>query len=233
MRLYEPDGDDRYLARGPDSTRVVALVGRRIVAADRKSPLDFFAHYLPRQPFEVPSGPGVCVPYATITGETDRASVGASLRLRDRPEIVIHVRDGADPTAPARPASARALLERAVSSSLDASRSFVPLDGRSSPFQSIVIDGRKGEALFGRVTRDLPAEVVRPGSASGDGEDWVFVAAVLRHGAGRADDPADAVLIVERYSGLATRRMPEQEFRALANEVAASVRRRPGAHRPR
>jgi hypothetical protein len=235
--FYKPfNNGAAFVLREDRGLAVDVLVGDRIVniglslLESPQQTLDaFLKRYHSRPPFQIPQEAGVCLPYAFITGETQPASVGISMRLKDRPDIVIYLRDGKDLSVLEPPKSAKAYLSRAVQNFFYGATLANPLDGDLKPFHSITIDGREGLGGFGIVTRQKGSGPEAFNNEANQDKDWAYLAYVPADKKAARGMSSDLVFKVERFGRFAKQPMSEKEFRVLVKTIAASIKRRPGA----
>lgn len=214
-----------------------ALTGTRIVSAGLKltgtpqQTIDaFLKRYRARAPFDVPTEPGVCFPYSFVTGEKEPASVGISMRLRDRPDIVIYLHDGKDFTTLHPPPDAMSFMQREIRfGAFYGNKVTAPLDGTSNQYHSITVDGRKGVGTFALVTRNNKPGPEAINNAANNDQDWAYLAYVAADSAAPSGMSSDLVFKVERFGRFAKESMTEKDFRELVKALAASIKRRPGA----
>ena len=241
ISFYEPlNGGTVFARHGEKAIGFDALIGTRIVSTGLdligtpQQTIDaFLKRYRSRAPFDVPTDPGVCFPYSFVTSEKQPASVGISMRLRNRPDIVIYLHDGKDFTRLEPPKSAKAYLSKAVQGFFYGAKLANPLDGDSMPFRAITIDGREGMGGFAIVTRDNDLGPEAINNAANQDQDWAYLAYVPADKAAPAGMSSDLVFKVERFGRFAKEPMTEKEFRELVKTLAAGIRRRPGAWVPR
>ena len=221
----------------PDKDQLIfhALVNGHILSTELKpqgtpeQTLDaFLSHYKPRALGEVPTGPGVCVPFGVFTGEKQPATVGLNIRLKDQPDIVVFLlaRDAAKD----EPEDPRKLFDGLTpASTFFGSRQVTPIH-RIKPLQAITIDGNDGLGSFVRVTRKTVIDQSRAfNNAAENDEDWGYFAYVPGLSGGKPGDSFNLMFRVERFGRFAKRSMSENEFRELTLRIAASIKRRPGA----
>ena len=236
LHLYETIPSRGAISRlGKDKLALHALVNGHILSTELKpqgapaQTLDtFLSHYKPRVLGEVPSGPGVCVPFGVFTGEQQPATVGLNIRLKDQPDIVVFLlaRDAAK-DAPDDP---RKLFDGLTPvSTFFGSKKVIPLH-RIKPLQPIKIDGNEGLGSFVRVTRTAVLDQSRAfNNAAENDQDWGYFAYIPGLVGGKPGDSFNLVFKVERFGRFAKRPMSESEFRELTLRIAASIKRRPGA----
>jgi hypothetical protein len=189
----------------------------------------FLSHYRPRALGEVPSGPGVCVPYGFFTGEKQPATVGLNIRLKDQPDIVVFLlaRDAATD----EPEDPDAFITRAAL----AGRTFYQSRGhpvpmrRFMPRHKVTIDGADGLGTFVHVKRDDDPYPSPINNAANDSMDWAYLAYVPGMSGGKPGESFNLEFKVERFGRFAKRPMTERQFRDLVMQIAASIKRRPGA----
>lgn len=238
ISFFEPLNGETVFARfGEKGVEFDALIGTRIIssglyrAGTPQQTIDgFLNRYRPRETFEVPTEPGVCLPYSFVAGESQPASVGISMRFKDRPDIVIYLHDGKDFTTLEPPPDAMAYVEREIRfGAFYGNRVTAPLDGTSNQYHSVTIDGRRGVGTFALVTRNSkPGPEAINNSANND-QDWAYLAYVSADKAATPGTSSDLVFKVERFGRFAKQSMTEHEFRNLVKTLAAGIKRRPGA----
>jgi hypothetical protein len=208
------------------------LINNHIISAKRKligtpqQTLDaFLSHYKARAPFEVPSGPGVCLPYALMTGEVAQANTATSMRLKDRPEIVINLKDVKEDQGLKTFKDPAILLMRRLETAqaFYAAKTIEPLDGLLRKTHHTTIDGRKGVASFVAITRQSDTAL------ADNAKDWGYMAVIPADKTAAPGQSSDLILRIERYGKLAKQPMKEKEFRELVKNITASIKRRPGA----
>jgi hypothetical protein len=188
----------------------------------------FLSHYKPRALGEVPSGPGVCVPYGLFTGEKQPATIGLNIRLKDQPDIVVFLL--ARDAATHEPEDPRKLLDGLTpASTFFGSKKVVPVHA-IRPLRPIKIDGNEGLGSFVRVIRKTVADPSRAfNNAADNDEDWGYFAYIPGRSGGKPGDSFNLEFKVERFGRFAKRPMTEGQFRDLVMQIAASIKRRPGA----
>ena len=213
----------------------IVNVGRKSLATPQETIDTFLRNYRPRAAFEVPAEPGVCLPYAFMAHEIEPASVAMSMQLKERPDIVVYLRDaGRVDTTTDRELQMRK-FER---TSLRVSDHFAgavdnpkPLDA-VRPFRSITIDGNEGRGIFVTVKRSRNGEGSPEQSINNEAnndEDWGYVAYVPGNPNAPEGMSSDLTFRVERCGRFAKQSMTEKEFRELVKAIASSITRRPGA----
>jgi hypothetical protein len=207
----------------------IVKVGLTLLESPQQTLDAFLKRYHSRAPFQVPQEAGVCLPYAFITGETQPSSVGISMRLKDRPDIVIYLRDGKDLSGLEQPKSAKAYLSRAVQNFFYGAILANPLDGDLRPFRSVTIDGREGLGGFAIVTRQKGSGPEAINNEANQDQDWGYLAYVPADKKAAPGMSSDLVFKVERFGRFAKQPMSEKEFRELVKNIAGSIKRRPGA----
>lgn len=213
-----------------------ALVNGHILSTELKpqgtpeQTLDaFLSHYKPRALGELPTGPGVCVPFGFFTGEEQPATIGLNIRLKDQPDIVMYLlaRDAATDT----PEDPEKYIDRKTEpmTMFYASRGAFAMN-RLSPYKGITIDGHRGKGAFVNIKRDatLLQKVNNPAT---DDIDWGYLAYIPGLSGGKPGESFNLTFKVERFGRFAARPMTESEFRALVLRIAASIKRRPEAFR--
>jgi hypothetical protein len=213
-----------------------ALVGNRIVSTGRKisgtpqQTLDaFLKNYRARVPFELPTTAGVCLPYAFITGETEPASIGVAMRLKDQPEIVIYLNDSKTDTSPARH-DPKSFINHEVGNTFYATKYVEPLDGNFKKNHNIKIDDRVGVGIYALITRVKLAGELAVHNEDNKDQDWGYLAYIPGDKKATSGSSSDLIFRVERFGRFAKQGMTEKEFRDLVEILAGSIKRRPGAY---
>ena len=239
IRFYKPFNEGTvYAVESGEEVSMLALIGNRIVDTTRRKvgtaqqTIDaLLKTRRPRAPFEIPAEPGACLAYGFITTGVKPVDVAVSIRLKDRPDIVINLRDQPVDTSEEAPASAEAFINKAVYPGREfyASELTAPLDGKLRSFRKVVIDGREGVGAFALVTRKvLPGRDAVHNEANKN-RDWAYIAYVPGDKTAPPGTSSDITFRVERFGRFAKQPMTEKEFRELVKSVAASIKRRPGA----
>jgi hypothetical protein len=188
----------------------------------------FLSHFRSRAAFEVPTTPGVCLPYAFMSGEAEPADTGTAMRLKDHPDILIYLKDVEDYSKayiPSKPVpSAKIFVEVRARTSFNFGDAVDPLDGTLRPTRSVKIDGREGAGAFVKITRKPAA-----GADAINNEDWGYLAYIPADKKAPAGTSSDLIFRVERFNRFAKQPMTEKEFRQLVMTLAAGIKRRPGA----
>jgi hypothetical protein len=218
----------------PHKLTLVALVGDRMVSAHRaidgtpQQTIDnFLKNYKPRKTFEIPTEPGVCVPYGFVTGEKEPADIGMSWRLLERPDIVVYLRatdaSSNSPEDPKEYLRAKGGIHAFVNSVM-----VKTLDGPLFPFHKVEIDGHRGLGAYTLVLRGAQDgyETNNPATKN---EDWGYIAYVPGIAGAKPGESFNLMFKVERFGRFAKKPMSEKEFRTLVKRIEASIRRRPGA----
>ena len=219
---------------GTDNLALHVLVNGHILSTELKlqgtpeQTLDaFFSHYKSRALGEVPSGPGVCVPFGTFSGERQPATVGLNIRLKDQPDIVVFLlaRDAATD----EPEDPENFIDRKTQpmTTFYGSRGATAMN-RFRPGRHVTIDGQKGLGVFVNIERDATLLQSVHNPATGN-IDWGYLAYIPGLSGGKPGDSFNLTFKVERFGRFATRPMSESEFRELTLRIAASIKRRPGA----
>jgi hypothetical protein len=237
VRFYEPlHNGMAFILQDDERLDVYALVKDRIVGVELKltgtpqQTLDsFLKRYRSRSPFQIPQGPGVCLPYAFLTGGVVPASVGVSMRLRAQPDIVIYLREGKEWTLPEQPKNLQAHLSQTAKSLFCGAIQVNPVVGDLNPFRATKIDGREGLGVFATVTRDAGLEPTAINNEAHQDQDWAYLAYVPADKTAAPGVSFDLYFKVERFGRFAKRPMSEKEFRDLVKSIAASIKRRPEA----
>jgi hypothetical protein len=206
---------------------------RKLIGTPQETVGGFLARYRGRAPFEIPPVPGVCTPYGYVSGPSPLpARVAASMRLLDRPDIVVYldIKDASRSNE-----TIKEYIDRVTSPGRElfaGSEAAAPLD-RLRPLRPITIDGREGMGTFAKILRRVahdPANAVN--NPATQNIDWGYLAYVPGEKGGAPGSSFDVTVKVERYGRFAKAPMTEKEFRKLAVEIAESVKRRPGAWMP-
>ena len=236
LHLFLPIAGHNAIGRlDKEKLALRALVNGHILTTEMKpqgtpaQTLDvFLSHYRPRALGEVPTGPGVCVPFGFFTGEQQPASIGLNIRLKDQPDIVIFLL--ARDAATNEPDDPRKLFDGLTpASTFFGSKNVTPIH-RIKPLQPITIDGNEGLGSFVRVKRKLVIDQSRAfNNAAENDEDWGYFAYVPGLTGGKPGESLNLEFKVERFGRFASSPMSESEFRALTLRIAASIKRRPGA----
>ena len=238
FRFYQPynGGNSLGFINGSGKFNFSTLVGDHVVSASRRlegtpeqTIANFLKFYRARAPFEIPSEPGVCLPYGFMTGEKKPAYVAVSFRLKNRPDIVVYLSDrdasGADSIDPEK------FVNEAVQRGYFYGAKFTePLDGRMRPLRSIDVDGRKGLGGMALITRDVLSEPPIHNEANKN-QDWGYLAYIPGDKNAPPGTSSNLIFKVERFGRFAKTPMTESEFRDLVKSIAQSIKRRPGAWR--
>jgi hypothetical protein len=237
LHLYEPILQRDAIGRiEKDKLSLQALVNGHIFyttlppQGTAEQTLDaFLSHYRPRALGEVPSSPGVCVPYGFFTGEKQPATVGLNIRLKDQPDIVVFLlaRDAAtdEPEDPDKFITRATLPGRAFYQSRGHP---VPMR-RWMPREKVTIDGAAGLGSFLIVKRDEDPYPSPINNAANESMDWAYLAYVPGVSGGKPGESFNLEFKVERFGRFAKQPMTERQFRDLVMQIAASIKRRPGA----
>lgn len=218
-------------------TDLQILIGGRVVSVTRNSlgtpqqTVDaFLKQYKPREPFEVPTGPGACFPYATVTGEPRPSVVGMSIRLKDRPDIVVYLRDSdvdtSHPESDPREVLAKEIRLR-IPDAKDAIAS-----NKMRPIHGVTLADQEGVGAYVTIFRHADEGPADPQKKGKPAEDWGYVAYSPGDRSAPLGTSSELVLKVLRYGRYAKQPMTEREFHKLAETIAASIKRRPGAWVP-
>ncbi|MGJ7529987.1 T6SS immunity protein Tli4 family protein [Variovorax sp. GB1P17] len=238
FRFYQPyDGGNSFgFINGSGKFNFSTLVGNHVVSASRKlegtpeqTIAKFLKFYRARMPFEIPSEPGVCLPYGFMTGEKKPAYVAVSFRLTNRPDIVVYLSDkdasGADSIDPEK------FVNEAVQRGyFYGAKLTEPLDGRMRPLRPVNVDGRKGLGGMALITRDVLSEPPVHNEANKN-QDWGYLAYIPGDKNAPPGTSSNLIFKVERFGRFAKTSMTENEFRDLVKNIAQSIKRRPGAWR--
>jgi hypothetical protein len=193
----------------------------------------FMSHFRARAAFEVPTTPGVCLPYAFMSGEAEPADTGTAMRLKDHPDILIYFKDVEDYSKayiPSKPVpSAKIFVEARARTSFNFGDAVDPLDGTLRPTRSVKIDGREGAGAFVKITRKPAAGADAINNEATKNEDWGYLAYIPADKKAPAGTSSDLIFRVERFNRFAKQPMTEKEFRQLVMTLAAGIKRRPGA----
>jgi hypothetical protein len=243
IRSYKPFNNGTvYALQANETIDILALIGNRIVSGYRdlqgtpQKTIDaFLKARRPREPFEVPNEPGSCLAYQFWPNESEPVGVGVSIRLKDRPDIVIYLRDQPVDKSEQAPANAQAFINKAIhpGNSFYASESTAPLDGRLRSLDKVTIDGRKGVGVFALVTRKRMGGNEAVHNEANKDQDWAYIAYVPGDKKAPPGASSDLTFRVERFGRFAKQPMTEKEFRALVKTIGDSIKRRPGAWQQR
>jgi hypothetical protein len=193
----------------------------------------FMSHFRSRAAFEVPTIPGVCLPYAFMSGEVEPADTGTAMRLKDRPDILIYLRDVQDYSKAYTPNMP--VLDAKTFVNIRAKRSFnhgddvEPLDKLFKSPSNVTVDGRTGAGSFVKITRKPAAGTDAINNEATKNEDWGYLAYIPADKKAPAGTSSDLIFRVERFSRFAKQPMTEKEFRALTMQIVQSIKRRSGA----
>jgi hypothetical protein len=233
---------EKSLGNGAEPTYTPALtfyaqVNQMTISATRKlagSPqqtLDnFLSEFRPRAAFEVPTTPGVCLPYAFMYGEVEPADTGTAMRLKDRPDILIYLKDVQDyskayiPNAPVP--DAKTFVNIRAKTSFNHGDDVEPLDKLFKSPSNVTVDGRTGAGAFVKITRKPAADAKNETNKI---EDWGYLAYIPADKKAPLGTSSDLIFRVERFSRFAKQPMTEKEFREFVKTLAAGIQRRPGA----
>lgn len=245
--FYEPVPDRPAFSfpstKKPGQLDLQVLIGGRIVGATSKlegtpqQTVDaFLRRYKPREPFEVPSGRGVCLPYAAVTGEAEPATVGMAIRLLDHPDIVVYLHDAPVGTdAETETGSPKETLAAEIARHTHGSRGVIGAtpSNKLKPFHRLTLAGQPAVGAYMTIYRDnLDIRDWRERREAKPVLDWGYVAYAPGDKKAPLGTSSTLMFKVLRYSRYAQRPMTEREFRKLAETIAASIQRRPGAWAP-
>jgi hypothetical protein len=236
VQFFQPlPNRDAFYWREPESLDWAVLVNGHIVitgtpvATPPEAALDeFLSHYQPRALFEMPKGPGACVPYATITGETQPVHVALTLRLQDRPDVMVFL-DAVDATAGV--IDGRHFVANSAYHYFAGAKDIKAADGPLMPYRSITVDGHEGGGAFVTIVRedDPYAKPAAKSSATKPPEpDWGYLAYIPGQPGLKPGQSFNLIFKVERMSKNAKQPMTEKAFRELVKAIAAGIKRRPG-----
>ena len=228
-----PGNADTVVGPAESMPQVLSLVGDHIYAAGTSgdgSPARLGAILgsliKQRDAFQVPAGPGLCVPGALVADDRGSGEVAVNLQMKDQPGIVIFF----EQSVAAEP---RQSAKEFISAATQPGRTFVgsvearPLD-HVRPTRALRIDGREGLGAFAQVRR----EGTLANTASKD-LDWAFIGYVPGQAGLKAGQSYDITLKVERFGRFARQPMTEAEFRDLVERVAQGIAHRPDPAAPR
>jgi hypothetical protein len=100
---------------------------------------------------------------------------------------------------------------------------------RFMPRHKVTIDGADGLGTFVHVKRDDDPYPSPINNAANDSMDWAYLAYVPGMSGGKPGESFNLEFKVERFGRFAKRPMTERQFRDLVMQIAASIKRRPGA----
>lgn len=176
------------------------------------------ANFSSRALYEIPTGTGVCLPYAFVADD-DRDSnrqVGVTFRLIDHPDVTVFFLDAkAQSTDPKL--TARQKNEFVWGYEYGIGKQ-IKLHG-VMPYHSVTLDGRKGIATSATITRDDGAT------------DFGYLATVEGDPNASVDTP-DLLLLVERTATNAKDNPPvsAEDINGIGKAISASIKRRPPGH---
>jgi hypothetical protein len=166
-----------------------------------------------REVGSIPREAGDCLPYLFIRKEKiEVRKIGVTFRLESHPDVTIFILDDAS-RAKANLASRQKNEFVWKYSGLGTQ---VKLDHDPLPFHTVELDGRRGVSSFGKITPD-------------DGTtDYCYLVTVQGDPNAAVDTPG-LTLLVQRTAKYAKGNRPvsKNEFKQFANDIAASIKRRP------
>ncbi|CAE6792679.1 T6SS immunity protein Tli4 family protein [Paraburkholderia nemoris] len=168
--------------------------------------------------YEIPTGPGVCLPYAFVADndQDSNRQVGVTFRLIDHPDVTVLFLDAkAQSTDPKL--TARQKNEFVWGYDYGTGKQ-IKLHG-VMPYHSVTLDSREGVGTSATITRD-------------DGStDFGYLATVQGDPNASADTP-DLLLLVERTAANAKGNPPVsvEAINEIGKAISASIRRRPSSH---
>lgn len=168
--------------------------------------------------YEVPTGSGVCLPYAFVADndQDSNRQVGVTFRLTDHPDVTVFFLDAkAQSTDPKL--TSRQKNEFVWGYDYGIGKQ-IKLHG-VMPYHSVTLDGREGVATSATITRDNGAT------------DYGYLATVQGDRNASTDTP-DLLLLVERTAANAKGKPPvsAEEIDEIGKAIAASIKRRPSGH---
>jgi hypothetical protein len=168
--------------------------------------------------YEIPSGAGVCLPYAFIA-DNDKDSnrqVGVTFRLIDHPDVTVFLLD-AKAQSSDRKLTSRQKNEFVWGYDYGIGKQ-IKLHG-IMPYHSVMLDGREGVATSANITRDNGAT------------DFGYLATVQGDPNASVDTP-DLLLLVERTATDAKGKPPvsAEDIDEIGQAISASIKRRPLGH---
>lgn len=175
------------------------------------------ANFSSRALYEIPTGVGVCLPYAFVADD-DRDSnrqVGVTFRLVDHPDVTVFFLDAkAQSTDPKL--TARQKNEFVWGYDYGIGKQ-IKLHG-VTPYHPVTLDSREGVATLATITRD------------DDSTDFGYLATVQGNPNASADTP-DLLLLVERTAANAKGDPPvsAEDIDEIGKTISASIRRRPSS----
>jgi hypothetical protein len=206
---------------------------RKLVGTPQQTLDNFLSHFRPRAAFEVPTTPGVCLPYAFMSGEVEPADTGTAMRLKDRPDILIYLKDVQDyskayiPNAPVP--DAKTFVNIRAKRSFNHGDDVDPLDKLFKSPSNVTVDGRTGAGAFVKITRKPVAGADAVNNEATNNQDWGYLAYIPADKKAPAGTSSDMIFRVERFGRFAKQPMTEKEFRQLVKNLASGIQRRPGA----
>ena len=168
--------------------------------------------------YEIPTGPGVCLPYAFVADndQDSNRQVGVTFRLIDHPDVTVFLLDAkAQATNPKL--TSRQKNEFVWGYDYGIGKQ-IKLHG-VMPYHSVMLDGREGVATSATITRDSGAT------------DFGYLATVQGDPNASSDTP-DLLLLVERTAANAKGKTPmsAEEIDEIGKAISASIKRRPSSH---
>jgi hypothetical protein len=168
--------------------------------------------------YEIPTGPGVCLPYAFVA-DNDKDSnrqVGVTFRLIDHPDVTVFLLDTKAQSTDPR-LTARQKNEFVWGYDYGIGKQ-IKLHG-VMPYHFVALDGREGVATSATITRDDGAT------------DFGYLATVQGDPNASVDTP-DLLLLVERTATNAKGKPPVSVERIdeIGKAISASIKRRPSSH---
>jgi Tle cognate immunity protein 4 C-terminal domain len=167
-----------------------------------------------RQPYQIPSGSGVCLPYLFVAddGRDDFRKIGVTMRLRDHPDVTIFFLD--TKALPSDPKLTSKQNSEFVWGYEYGIGKRIKLNGLM-PYRPIKLDGREGVGTSATITRD------------DDSTDYGYLATVQGDPNAAVDTP-NLLLLVERNAKYAKGQPPvsAEELNQIAEGVAVSIKRR-------
>jgi len=164
--------------------------------------------------YEVPTGPGVCLPYAFVAGndQDSNRQVGVTFRLTDHPDVTVFFLDAKAQSSDPKLTS-RQRNEFVWSYDYGIGKQ-IKLHG-VMPYHSVTLDGREGVATSATITRENGAT------------DYGYLATVQGDPNVSTDTP-DLLLLVERTASNAKVKPPvsAEDIDGIGKAIAASIKRR-------
>lgn len=171
-----------------------------------------------RKLFEVPEGQGICVPYGFLANNGKGwRKIGVAMRLKDHPDIEIFFQDETPfmPREGYANRNAEEEMEFFWGREYGADEKAVELEWPS--YRSVELDGRKGKYTFAKIIH------------LDNSLDYGYLAYVKGDPKAAADTPNLMFYVIRTAARAAPGTIPvsRSELKKMAQQIAASIRRRP------